>query len=228
MKILIIGEKERTNALKSKLSEEGSVDCFDKDIDFAKTSFESYEVIFDLNMDDHPEKFHHLAKLEGKDIFVSALKMQLAEMLKKSGMDNKPQSRIYGINALAGFIDRSLNEVSLLEKANAVHLNDLAARLSLELSIVEDRVGMVSPRIIFMIINEACYTLQEGTAGIRDIDLGLKLGTNYPFGPFEWADKIGIKNVYECLHAIYHDTGDERYKICPLLKTYYLKNESFY
>jgi len=87
---------------------------------------------------------------------------------------------------------------------------------------------MVTPRIIFMIINEACYTLQERTATIQDIDLGMKLGTNYPLGPFEWADKIGIKNVYETLLAVYEDTKDERYKICSLLKTMYLKNESFY
>jgi 3-hydroxybutyryl-CoA dehydrogenase len=86
---------------------------------------------------------------------------------------------------------------------------------------------MVTPRILFMIINEACYTLQEGTASKEDIDTSMKLGTNYPFGPFEWANKIGIKHVYETLEAIYLDTHDERYKVCPLLKTMYLKGEEF-
>ena len=79
-----------------------------------------------------------------------------------------------------------------------------------------------------MIINEACYTLQEGTATMSDIDISMKLGTNYPFGPFEWADKIGIKNVYEILENLYNDTKDERYKICPLLKTHYLLKQNFY
>jgi 3-hydroxybutyryl-CoA dehydrogenase len=78
-----------------------------------------------------------------------------------------------------------------------------------------------------MIINEACYTVQEGTATIADIDTAMKLGTNYPFGPFEWANKIGVKHVYETLLAVYTDTNDERYKICPLLKTKYLRNENF-
>ena len=81
---------------------------------------------------------------------------------------------------------------------------------------------MVTPRIIFMIINEAYYTVQEGTATREDIDQGMKLGTNYPFGPFEWAEKIGLDNVYETLEAIYEDTKEERYKICPLLKREYL------
>lgn len=94
--------------------------------------------------------------------------------------------------------------------------------------IVGDRVGMVTPRVIFMIINEACFALQEGTAGKEDIDRSMKLGTNYPKGPFEWADQIGIRDTYETLNAIFTDTGDERYKVCPLLKTKYLKQEKFY
>jgi 3-hydroxybutyryl-CoA dehydrogenase len=77
---------------------------------------------------------------------------------------------------------------------------------------------MVTPRIIAMIINEAYFTLQERTATRSDIDVSMKLGTNYPFGPFEWATKIGLKNVYNLLNALYNDTKDERYKISPLLK----------
>ncbi|NOS93153.1 MAG: 3-hydroxyacyl-CoA dehydrogenase, partial [Cyclobacteriaceae bacterium] len=49
-----------------------------------------------------------------------------------------------------------------------------------------------------------------------------KLGTNYPYGPFEWCNKIGIENVYHLLNTVYHDTHDERYKICALLKREYL------
>ena len=77
-------------------------------------------------------------------------------------------------------------------------------------------------RIISMIINEAYYTVMEGTATKEDIDTGMKLGTNYPMGPFEWAGKWGIANIYELLEAMYLDSKDERYKICPLLKQEYL------
>jgi 3-hydroxybutyryl-CoA dehydrogenase len=73
-----------------------------------------------------------------------------------------------------------------------------------------------------MIINEAYYTVQEETATRDDIDRAMKLGTNYPFGPFEWCQRIGINHVYEVLEAVYEDTRDERYKICPLLKKEYL------
>jgi 3-hydroxybutyryl-CoA dehydrogenase len=78
-----------------------------------------------------------------------------------------------------------------------------------------------------MIINEACYTLQEGTASIQDIDKSMMLGTSYPRGPFEWANLIGVSRVYEGLEALWQDTHEERYKVCPLLKTMYLRSESF-
>jgi 3-hydroxybutyryl-CoA dehydrogenase len=84
-------------------------------------------------------------------------------------------------------------------------------------------VGLVTPRVLSMIINEAFYTCQEKTATAADIDLAMKLGTNYPFGPFEWAEKIGLRQVYQLLEAVYEDTRDERYKICPLLKKEYLR-----
>jgi 3-hydroxybutyryl-CoA dehydrogenase len=82
---------------------------------------------------------------------------------------------------------------------------------------------MVTPRVIFMIINEAYFTVQEGTARKADIDQGMKLGTNYPYGPFEWSELIGLQHVYELLEAVYEDTKDERYKICSLLKKEYLR-----
>ena len=69
-----------------------------------------------------------------------------------------------------------------------------------------------------MIINEAYFTVQEGTAEKDAIDQAMKLGTNYPHGPFEWAEMIGLENVLDLLEAVYADTRDERYKVCPLLK----------
>jgi 3-hydroxybutyryl-CoA dehydrogenase len=129
---------------------------------------------------------------------------------------------------LPTFIERKITELTIADDKDAPATELLANKLQWNIRVVSDRVGMVTPRIIFMIINEACYTLQEGTASIKDIDTAMKLGTNYPYGPFEWADKIGIKNIYELLEALYNDTKDERYKICSLLKTKYLKNEKFY
>ena len=67
-------------------------------------------------------------------------------------------------------------------------------------------------------INEAFYTVEEGTAIEQDIDQAMKLGTNYPAGPFEMASTIGLPNICKLLSALERSTGDSRYKICPLLR----------
>jgi len=224
MRILARGEKIRTEELKLKLSSAVcELVCID-DTDLLSTNVADFDVIFDLNFDDHPEQLKYLTLAEGKDVFVSSVKVQLADAMHRLG---KSSHRFYGINALPGFINRSLAEICLFEKTEEPDLRKIMSHLNWDFRLVDDRVGMVTPRILFMIINEACYTLQEKTASVKDIDTSMKLGTNYPMGPFEWADKIGVKDVYETLLAISDDTKDERYKICPLLKTVYMKQGFF-
>ncbi|HBK88456.1 MAG TPA: 3-hydroxyacyl-CoA dehydrogenase, partial [Cytophagales bacterium] len=56
-----------------------------------------------------------------------------------------------------------------------------------------------------------------GTATREDIDLAMKLGTNYPWGPFEWCERLGRNHVIRLLNAAYRESGDERYKPSNLL-----------
>ncbi|MEI6595937.1 MAG: 3-hydroxyacyl-CoA dehydrogenase family protein [Bacteroidota bacterium] len=224
MKILARGEKIRTEELKLKLS---SVVCDLKiidDTDLSSANLNDYDLIFDLDFDEHTDQLNFYAGLT-IPVIVSCVKTQLAKAVHDYG--KKVNCILIGMNCLPTFINRELAEVSLLDSTSKATLETLMQQLNWKYKLIEDRVGMVTPRIIFMIINEACYTVQEGTASLEDIDTSMKLGTNYPFGPFEWANKIGVKHVYETLEAIYTDTHDERYKICPLLKTKYLKRESF-
>jgi 3-hydroxybutyryl-CoA dehydrogenase len=79
-----------------------------------------------------------------------------------------------------------------------------------------DEPGLISPRIIAMVINEAYFALDEGVSTQAEIDIAMKLGTNYPYGPFEWADRIGINNVYMLLEKL--SMEDKRYKPAPGLK----------
>lgn len=223
MKILAIGSRARADELFERLA------ALDAELEFSDgddEDFSEYDAIFDLNFDDDPELLPLYAELKEKPVFVAAVKHQLAESIYLS--PEKIRCLLIGMNCLPTFINRPKWELSLLHKPQKERVESVLEVLGLEAEFVEDRVGMVTPRILLMIINEACYTLQEGTAGVEDIDRGMKLGTNYPKGPFEWADEIGITDVYESLAAIYQDTGDDRYKICPLLKTRYLRNQSFY
>lgn len=225
MKILLVGEQQRADELRARLSHNTQLE-----IDYTdgeeEEDYKEYDVVFDLNADDDPSHIPSYLSLKETPVFVSAVKLSLAETVYAT--DSKVKCRLFGINALPGFLSQSKWEISLYRKFETPELDKLMKEFGIEYVTVEDRTGMVKPRIIFMIINEACYTLQEGTAGIEDIDNAMKFGTNYPFGPFEWCDKIGISDVFETLTALYEDTKDERYKICPLLKTKYLRNETFY
>jgi 3-hydroxybutyryl-CoA dehydrogenase len=225
MKILLIGDPNRVNEMRTRLSlgKDLEIEISDGDSD---EDFDFYDVIMDLNFDDDPSNMEIYAGLKDTPIFANAVKLQLSEAVYT--VEEKIRCQLFGINALPSFISQNKWEVSLYRKFQMEELNKLMKQFGVDFLAVEDRVGMVKSRIIFMIINEACFTLQEGTASIEDIDQAMKLGTNYPFGPFEWCDKIGITAVFETLAALYEDTKDERYKICPLLKTKYLRNETFY
>ncbi len=225
MKIFARGEKIRTDELQNRLS---GLNCEWLVVDELHTipnQIESFDILFDLNFDEQQNNLASYAGLKGKPVIVSAAKKSLARQQNEYG---KPVDCVLiGINALPTFINRNLAEVSVLHEEDATKLQTLFAQLDWPYKLVSDRVGFVTPRIIMMIMNEACYTVQEGTASMKDIDISMKLGTNYPFGPFEWANRIGVKHVYETLDAVYADTHDERYKICPLLKTMYLTERSF-
>lgn len=223
MKILVRGSKDRRQEVQEKFS---GTDNFITSLGYdeeIKEDLNSYNLIVDLNLDEFPGNLDVYTNYEGI-LVVSALRIQLAELMQ----NKKLKFQLIGMNCLPGFINKPEAEISLLEPTQSESVIELFSQLNWKARICADRVGLVTSRILFMIINEACYTLQEGTAEMKDIDTAMKLGTNYPGGPFEWADRIGIKHVYEVLEAVYQDTHDERYKICPLLKTHYLKGLTFY
>ena len=84
--------------------------------------------------------------------------------------------------------------------------------------IIKDCVGGVLPRVVASLINNAAYALMEGVASAADIDAAMKLGTNYPFGPLEWADKIGLDQVLGILEALCETYGQDRYRPAPVLR----------
>lgn len=218
MEIVVIGSLDRIEEFKAKHTEQ-TVQYLNIDEGFSQIDLTKFDVIFDLNLDEATNRFY-LYKDLNVILIAGAVKTQLASY---QFLFPDMQCQLFGMNTLPSFINREKVELSALDTEKKEQLNDLINFLSWDIEWVEDRVGMVTPRVIFMIINEAFYTLQEGTATKTDIDLGMRLGTNYPQGPFEWLALVGIKNVYETLLALYEDTKEERYKICPMLKTTYLK-----
>jgi len=72
-------------------------------------------------------------------------------------------------------------------------------------------------------VNEAAWLIHEDAANPTDIDTGMKLGTYWPSGPCEYADRTGIDVVVNKLKELYAKYKMEMYKPCPLLEEYVSK-----
>ncbi|MEL7236310.1 MAG: 3-hydroxyacyl-CoA dehydrogenase family protein, partial [Chloroflexota bacterium] len=83
---------------------------------------------------------------------------------------------------------------------------------------VTDGVGLVRARIVCCVINEAFTAMHEGVATADDIDRAMRLGTNYPHGPFEWTELIGIETVLAVMEGLFAEWGEDRYRPAPLLR----------
>lgn len=95
---------------------------------------------------------------------------------------------------------------------------DFVKSLGKETVVVKDSPGFVTNRIITLMMNEAAKLLEANLASIEDIDKIERLSHNWPMGPFELADLVGIDVLVDLLEGVYQQTGWERYKPAPILK----------
>ncbi|MEQ1553142.1 MAG: 3-hydroxyacyl-CoA dehydrogenase family protein [Ferruginibacter sp.] len=116
------------------------------------------------------------------------------------------------INAWPGFLVNEIWEIA--GKLNE-DVNVIFTAINKKCIVVNDEPGFVSARTIAMIINEAYFAKGEAVSSQQEIDTAMKLGTNYPFGPFEWATIIGHKRIIELLRKLLET--NERYLVAPAL-----------
>ena len=109
------------------------------------------------------------------------------------------------INGWPGFLEREVHELVVSDDAMRQNIgrfyesSDRVCRLS------PDVPGMITPRILSAIINEAWYTWEAGVSTKEEIDTAMKLGTNYPYGPFEWSERLGLSEIGELLKTMSND-----------------------
>ena len=119
------------------------------------------------------------------------------------------------VNAWPGFLERPLFECAVAAPGNEGKVENVCSILKRECVLLPDEPGFISARILAMIINEAYFALGEAVSSMRDIDLAMRTGTNYPYGPFEWGEKIGLKKIAALLGEL--AVTDSRYEPCGLL-----------
>jgi 3-hydroxybutyryl-CoA dehydrogenase len=93
-----------------------------------------------------------------------------------------------------------------------------------------ERLGeeQIGARVLATIVNEAASAVEDGVATPEAIDIAMRLGTNYPSGPLEWGERIGLGRVVHTLDALHDAVPDGRYRVIPLLRQLAERGGSFF
>jgi 3-hydroxybutyryl-CoA dehydrogenase len=140
-----------------------------------------------------------------KPVILNSVSISLHEM-------NAP-ANVVRINAWNSFIKRLKWEIA---GEVSTGIEQVLASLGKQKITVADEPGLVAAKIISMIINEAYFALGEMISTKEEIDIAMQLGTNYPYGPFEWASIIGKEKILELLFKL--SEKESKYLPAPLLK----------
>lgn len=84
--------------------------------------------------------------------------------------------------------------------------------------VVGDTPGLVVARTLAMLINEAADAVQQDVCSQDDADTAMKLGVNYPAGPFQWLKELGASRIVTLLDALDQHYRGERYRVSPWLR----------
>ncbi len=205
MKILIISSTSVSSLFGKKIPFEGTECVFANEIPTAGLS--GFGCVIDLEFEEHPERISNY-----KSSFIPVLIGSVVYTLKELQAEEFSIARF---NHWPSFINRNCIEFSTKQQ---LMFQNLFNQWQISCYQTADECGFVSAITVSMIVNEAFMAKQELVSTISEIDTAMKLGTNYPFGPFEWCDEIGKERIIRLLQKL--ATADIRYQPAESLLTY--------
>lgn len=166
--------------------------------------FSNADAVIDLLFEENGYSTSHLTGFFPTPVIINCVSKTAAEI-------GLPFIRI---NGWPGFLQRNITEAASTNNQSA-DAEKIFLLLNRKTEWVPDEKGFITARIVSMIINEAYFALEEKVSSKDEIDTAMKLGTNYPFGPFEWAKKIGLRNIATLLTSLSEE--EARYRPSGLL-----------
>ena len=171
------------------------------------TVSENVQACIDLLFDTDRDKRKEILSLLRADIVIVNDVLVTAEYLP---------SNFIRINGWPTFLKRNITEASCNNESIKHKAAKVLGYFNKKIEWTPDVPGFITPRVTSAIINEAFFSLQDKISSREEIDTAMKLGTNYPYGPFEWGRLIGLQKVYSLLSIL--SEKNSRYTTCDLLK----------
>lgn len=187
MKILILSTSPVTSLFGKELPFDGTECLVKSEVPF--NGLDEFDLLIDLTFEEN-NGIHGYLKSSNVPVLIGSVIQTLKEF-------QDIQVPIARFNHWPTFIDRNCIEFSTNNYAQ--QFEEIFRQLNIPSFQTEDVPGFVTAKTISMIINEAYIALQEEVSSKEEIDTAMKLGTNYPYGPFEWATKIGEDKIVQLL-----------------------------
>ena len=201
MQIIILADREQKTELLSKYKNENvSIEFLN---DYPQlSSYKNAGALFILN---NKINISEVKSFTTQPVFIHSVVSTLGDL-------NFPVN-VSRINAWPTFLQRELWEVSTKDE---VMVKNVFESIGWKYMVVPDEPGFIAARIIAMIINEAYFAFEDGVSSKEEIDVAMQLGTNYPYGPFEWAQRIGVHNIYDLLKKL--NANSNRYAVAQAME----------
>lgn len=176
------------DALKAELLQQGMPDDVQVEWQHEIAPVVGANAYVDLLFIQSEERINKLTALQPSVIIINCVEVTLSEL----------PAGFIRLNGWNSFLKRPVAEMAG-NGENKIIAEKIISCFNKTTEWVADVPGFITARVISTIINEAYFTLAEKVSTKDEIDTAMKLGTNYPFGPFEWSEKIGLKNIYGLL-----------------------------
>lgn len=158
---------------------------------------------------------------QGDHVIISGCQIMLADGRLAKNIESVHGSPICLVDLSFDFNKSQSVNICFSPQVNQFMKNRIVAlfnHMGKNVLVCPDQPGMIALRTIVMLINEAADTVFNGVCSVKDVDLAMRYGVNYPKGLIAFAEEIGWTYVANTLENLYQWFGDDRYRLSPYIR----------
>lgn len=208
-------------AILSRITGSVSYNAF-KDCEFVIESIRYDDNTGERSTDLRKEVFLNLERVLSEDAIIAS--NTSTPVITELATELKFKERCIGMHVMSNVPEaRILEIVKSLYTSEEVYQKvcQFAHLMKHEIILVAESSGLVSMRLFFVMLNEACGMLMEGISTVEDIDKVMKSGFGNKQGVFRTADQMGIEKIVKLMENMYNEFGAVKYKPSPILMRLY-------